>query len=109
LLFVADGNRSWLGDWGDGFQRSRQIGGLEPHQLFDLLQGWPAGPELFKVLMRWRCRRRELAGWLLERWLLLGLPGQGWAIRQRHGVLASWQRDYSSLRYVLARLTRQPD
>ena len=59
--------------------------------------------------MHWRCRRRELAAWLLERWLLLGLPGQGWAMQQREALLASWQRDHSSLLYVQARLTRQPD
>jgi hypothetical protein len=82
---------------------------MEPHQLFDQWQGWPAGPLIFQALMRWRCRRRQLASWLLERWLLLGLPGQGWAMRQREALLASWQRDHSSLRYILARMTRQPD
>lgn len=82
---------------------------MELHQLFDQWQGWPAGPVIFQALMRWRWRRRELAGWLLERWLLLGLPGQGWVMRQREALLVSWQRDHSSLRYVLARMTRQPD
>lgn len=65
---------------------------MDPHQLFDQWQGWPARPVILQVLMRWRCRRRELAAWLLERWLLLGLPGQGWAMRQRVALLASWQR-----------------
>lgn len=82
---------------------------MEPHQLLDQWLGRPAGPLLFKLLMRWRCRRRELTGWLLERWVLLGLPGQGWAMRQREALLAGWQRDHSSLRYALARRTRQPE
>jgi hypothetical protein len=31
------------------------------------------------------------------------LPDQGWAMRQREALLASWQR------YVLAHQSRQPD
>lgn len=54
---------------------------MDPHQLFDQWQGWPARPVILQVLMRWLCRRRELASWLLERWLLLGLPGQRLAMR----------------------------
>lgn len=65
---------------------------------------WQKTPKLsVAALFRAVSRCFEVGG---GSWLL---PCQGWAMRQREALLASWQRDHSSLRYIQAHQSRQPD
>jgi hypothetical protein len=83
--------------------------GMNPLQLFALLNRLPGGVLVFRAAIKLRLGWRRLITAALEPLLVADLPCRGWAWRRRQEISAAWDRDMSEMRYIEAALSEQPE